>query len=332
MLRPRIFVASSIEARSVADDVGEILDDWYDVEVWSDGFFQPGSFTYESLAERLRDFDGGIFVLTPDDAYFKGEWGWTARPNVVFELGVFAGVLGIGNCLQLRCKVKDDKRLTPWKGTTGPGGGLPPSSKSTKISAISDLEGITYIEIPVSATENDGRTKFSLDADEADRLRETLARRWDADQKLLSPLRASRDLVSIWYDAGVPQVCKAELVVFGERVRIRQLWAATGRTYDVSLRMEAEDRLSGMWWDSGDRGYAGHASFQVRSRPAYLLGKWAGWSSNGGVNSGVFLVVDRQGIEAAEADRVSHKWSQRIRRRLLKGLKRLGRHGRHLWS
>ena len=61
--KPQIFIASSVEGKSVAYTIQESLE--YDAEctVWDQGVFEPSSFTMIDLIERLDITDYGIFVF-----------------------------------------------------------------------------------------------------------------------------------------------------------------------------------------------------------------------------------------------------------------------------
>src|ERR1700733_10286103 len=107
VLRPRIFIGSSIEARQAAKQVAETLD-WCECEVWTEGFFRPGGATAATIQGRLLDFEGAMFLLSPDDFLkSRGKVGPAARSNVIFELGMFGGALGLSNCLQFILKTDD---------------------------------------------------------------------------------------------------------------------------------------------------------------------------------------------------------------------------------
>ena len=153
--KSKLFVASSIEARPVANEIKEILErNKYQAQLWTEDFFQPGTSTYSSVATQIRNFDGGIFVLSPDDGYLSRNGpGWTPRPNVLFELGMFSGVLGMGNCLQIRLKVKG----------TLPHLGREITSPRAMIEEVSELCGITWIEAEALGTSSGGRTEFKLE-------------------------------------------------------------------------------------------------------------------------------------------------------------------------
>lgn len=93
--RPRVFVASSTEALSVAKVIQLNLDRVAEVELWTQGAFQPSSGTLGSLVGRAREVDFSVLVLTPDDIREKRSTRVASpRDNVVFELGLFMGSLG----------------------------------------------------------------------------------------------------------------------------------------------------------------------------------------------------------------------------------------------
>lgn len=63
--------------------------------LWRDGIFDLSDSTLGSLIDRARRFDFAVLVFTPDDAIYQGDAVQkAARDNVVFELGLFMGILG----------------------------------------------------------------------------------------------------------------------------------------------------------------------------------------------------------------------------------------------
>ena len=94
-MKPRVFIASSVEGLAIAYAVQEGIE--YDSEptVWSQGVFDPTSFAIDDLIEELMSSDFGIFVFTHDDAItIKNKRQKAIRDNVIFELGLFIGLLG----------------------------------------------------------------------------------------------------------------------------------------------------------------------------------------------------------------------------------------------
>jgi len=102
MDKPRIFLGSSGQQRKLLDALTRGLEEVAQVEPWTTSF-NPGTSTLERLLELTREVDFAAFVFARDD--------WTAagsaaadphasgqaspRDNVVFEAGLFGGVLGM---------------------------------------------------------------------------------------------------------------------------------------------------------------------------------------------------------------------------------------------
>ena len=111
MDKPRIFLGSSGKQRKLLDALTRGLDDIAQVEPWTTTF-NPGTTTLERLLELTREVDFAAFVFARDD--------WTSggppaadpsvagqgspRDNVVFEAGLFGGVLGMRRTIILHAK------------------------------------------------------------------------------------------------------------------------------------------------------------------------------------------------------------------------------------
>src|ERR1041385_242917 len=101
-MKPRVFVGSSSEGLGLARAVQQNLDDVAEVTVWTDDVFALSRSIYDSLEKALAQFQFGVFVLTPDDSLVKRhQRKRAARDNVVFELGLFAGRLGLARTFLL---------------------------------------------------------------------------------------------------------------------------------------------------------------------------------------------------------------------------------------
>lgn len=93
--RPVVFVGSSSEALPVAEAIQQNLDFSCDVTIWSQGHFNLGEATLETLVAKAPEFDFAILLLTPDDVTVsRQEERNSPRDNVLLELGLFLGVLG----------------------------------------------------------------------------------------------------------------------------------------------------------------------------------------------------------------------------------------------
>jgi hypothetical protein len=102
MDKPRIFLGSSGKQAKLLQALTRGLEDIAHVEPWTTSF-NPGTTTLERLLELTREVDFAAFVFAQDD--------WTSntsptsepaapgqaspRDNVVFEAGLFGGVLGM---------------------------------------------------------------------------------------------------------------------------------------------------------------------------------------------------------------------------------------------
>ena len=102
MSKPRIFLGSSAKQAKLVQALTRGLEDVAHVDPWTTSF-NPGTNTLDRLVELAHEVDFAAFVFARDD--------WTAaapadaspppegqdspRDNVVFEAGLFGGVLGI---------------------------------------------------------------------------------------------------------------------------------------------------------------------------------------------------------------------------------------------
>jgi len=95
MLKPRVFIGSSVEGLNVAYAVQQNLLHEAEVTVWDQGVFELSRTTMESLTKTLGDSDFAIFVFSPDDLVrIRDMTSPAVRDNVLFEFGLFIGKLG----------------------------------------------------------------------------------------------------------------------------------------------------------------------------------------------------------------------------------------------
>ena len=107
-MKPRIFLGSSGKQAKLVQALTRGLADVADVEPWT-AVFNPGVSTLDRLVELTGEVDFAAFVFAQDD--------WTSnssdpaatgsaspRDNVVFEAGLFGGVLGMRRTFILHAK------------------------------------------------------------------------------------------------------------------------------------------------------------------------------------------------------------------------------------
>ena len=105
--KPNVFIASSVEGLPVAEAVNIKMEYETQVKQW-DNAFDLSSVTITSLIKRAKETDFGIFVFHPDDKTIIRENEYSSvRDNVLFELGLFIGSLGIERCFVLIPKSKE---------------------------------------------------------------------------------------------------------------------------------------------------------------------------------------------------------------------------------
>ena len=94
MTRPSVFIGSTKERLDVAQAIESNLQYAADVTLWT-LVFELSRGYLESLVETARQFDFAVLALTADDlVQSRGQTVLGPRDNVLFELGLFTGLLG----------------------------------------------------------------------------------------------------------------------------------------------------------------------------------------------------------------------------------------------
>jgi hypothetical protein len=99
MAKPRVFLGSSGKQAKLVQALTRGLEDVAHVDPWTTSF-NPGTTTLDRLVELAHQVDFAVFVFAQDDwtkvGAAAGESGQASpRDNVVFEAGLFGGVLGM---------------------------------------------------------------------------------------------------------------------------------------------------------------------------------------------------------------------------------------------
>ncbi len=109
--QPVLFIGSSAENLHVIRELQSgLAHDSIIVTVWTDGVFQASKTSIESLLAYVRASDFAVLLLSPDDVVVSRDAESRApRDNVVFELGLFMGLLGRERTLVLKPRGTDLK-------------------------------------------------------------------------------------------------------------------------------------------------------------------------------------------------------------------------------
>ncbi len=111
-MKSKVFIGSSREGLDIANAIHANLTRDAECTVWANGVFQISGTTIHSLIKALRESDFGIFVFSPDDlSIMRGDENPVVRDNVIFELGLFVGRLGIERCFFITPDTVSDLRL-----------------------------------------------------------------------------------------------------------------------------------------------------------------------------------------------------------------------------
>lgn len=95
MSKPKLFIGSSKKNVRVAKVIAEELEACAEVRTWDEGTFGLNQGFLETLLNKLPEYDFAIFVFAPDDmTTSKDETKPSPRDNVLFESGLFMGILG----------------------------------------------------------------------------------------------------------------------------------------------------------------------------------------------------------------------------------------------
>lgn len=99
--KPTVFIASSNEANSVSEAVFIKLEQEVRAKLWTNAF-DLSSITITNLISKTKEADYAVFVFHPDDKSLIREKEYDiVRDNVILELGMFIGTLGLEKCFIL---------------------------------------------------------------------------------------------------------------------------------------------------------------------------------------------------------------------------------------
>lgn len=247
--KPRIFIGSSSEARSIAETAERALKPKFRVDIWSQDFFEPTNQTLSDLVLKADRYDLGLFVFAPDDrTTIRGRRLWTTRDNVVLEYGIFLASIGEHQCFILR-------------------------PVGTQCRVPTDIDGITTL-IYTWRRSRWRMNNLSFDVEQSmQALKEAVGRK----KQFLSGVWNQNWKVSD--SPTFPVENPSTAVVFHFENRFRAEFKSLGLHYEAIGRISGQ-YISGSWKDiDGPEKY--HGTFQLRmdGNAQHLNGSWLGYSS-----------------------------------------------------
>jgi hypothetical protein len=101
MAKPSIFIGSSAAGVPLSRELAKQLKPISTTIAWSDGGFLPGLTPTQSLTEAAGQADFAIFILTAERPVGSKVGRVEVRDNLIFELGFWAGRLGMSRTIVL---------------------------------------------------------------------------------------------------------------------------------------------------------------------------------------------------------------------------------------
>jgi Predicted nucleotide-binding protein containing TIR-like domain len=199
-MKPRLFIGSSTEGRDVAEKVQQLLSPDIEGHIWDQPAGGLGEHIMDSLRREMLLSDFALLIVSPDDQIVKrGREVYSARDNVLFELGLFMGALGAQRSAYL---VVTDKR----------------KERLREVAIPSDLSGISRLNIELT----DSGFEWALRA-ECTKLKAAIRREMNAGALSVLPSTA---LAIGYFKNFVLQACKA--------LYSKTNFEIEGRTYDLT--------------------------------------------------------------------------------------------------
>jgi predicted nucleotide-binding protein len=108
--KPKLFIGSSKTNVDVANELAEGLEEIAEVTVWEEDVFNLNDQTLDRLIKSASQYDFAVMIWAPDDITdSKGSSQASPRDNVIFECGLFMGVLGESHVFVVRDRCVDTK-------------------------------------------------------------------------------------------------------------------------------------------------------------------------------------------------------------------------------
>ncbi|TGK54267.1 hypothetical protein EHQ16_19305 [Leptospira kanakyensis] len=240
-MKPKFFCASSGESKVFAENLKSMINEFCEIDLWTDNFFSKNDFPIDTLIEKRNQYDGGIFLFFEDDKVIsRKKQYFSARDNVILEYGIFLSALGRKNCLILH----------------------PPNIKIP-----SDIKGLYTLEVKFKKGTKDLDLQKVSDEisqfikDKTGKLNGNWIQNW---------------IVNKFY---IPRSNKSEVQVihFGNHFRAR--FKSLNNEYEAIGEID-KHYITGNWSTiNNNLGYHGSFQLGINGTNDQLKGKWNGYSS-----------------------------------------------------
>lgn len=278
MSKPRVFIGSSQKNLRVARLIAEGLEECARAQAWDEGVFGLNEGNLEALLQELEESDFAVFVLAPDDmTTSKDETKPSPRDNVLFECGLFMGVLGRSNVF-----IAHDH--------------------SVDLKIPSDLAGITLATYDGSRIEGD---------EAASAVRKACRLIGDVIKEARYPhlLGEWASIYPMTAEAGMP-LCEEVVEIRPSRdgISIVSKTSSGNDFYTAFGRVPQERQIIGEWKSRAqDMDTSGTFILTVSPNAQYIYGYFTSPDEQGGVTYAAWVLAKRGAADESDAAKVAER-------------------------
>jgi predicted nucleotide-binding protein len=112
-MKLRFFLSSSKEQLSITRALEQyLISEGFEPKSWAHDVHEASKYNLESLVNQAKQSDFAIFIFAPDDTVtIRNQSFNIVRDNVLFELGLFTGMLGRNRCYILEILESEEKPM-----------------------------------------------------------------------------------------------------------------------------------------------------------------------------------------------------------------------------
>jgi len=252
-MKPELFIGSSVEGLNIVEAVEQDLQHRFNVTAWKSGVFNVGKIALNDLLSQLDKSDFGIFIFSADDiTQIRGTEYSTVRDNVLYELGLYTGRLGLNNVFILK-----------------------PSNSKYDFHLPSDLSGINVGVYDTSRNFAAAISPFcgNLKSQIFNNNKYPLNGKW----KFTWQVKNSNSY---------PSIIEEEVEIFHYDNKLKFIHSIGDKERYMVSGTLINLIFTGFWQDVDQVGYNGVFQMKLNGNKNKFHGIWVGWSNNGNVNSG----------------------------------------------